>query len=180
MKRPTPTWSASALPWVPPELREDDGEIEAAESGRVPRSWSSWSDIRRRPAHPHELDRRHRHTRGHGQQRDCAWLRVHGPLTDHHRNLAHDPCGLTALTPNRVGRAGQTRSSAKLASVRGAARDRDGHLSQVSSTSLMRRVRLFDQPFSEISVSTPNFASAREVMTGTNACAPLRIRWSIL
>ncbi len=46
------------LPWIPPELRENRGEIERAEKGR-PAAPARAVGHPRRPAHAHDRDRRH-------------------------------------------------------------------------------------------------------------------------
>ena len=54
------------LPWIPPELREGRGELEAAPKGALP----SLIDVRRparRPALPHDALRRPQHARGDGR-----------------------------------------------------------------------------------------------------------------
>jgi DNA polymerase (family 10) len=84
------------LPFVPPELREDAGEIEAALAGRLPalieeadlrgdlHSHSDWSDGH----HPIEVMAEHARRRGYAYQ----------VLTDHSRSLAI----AHGLTPERV------------------------------------------------------------------------------
>ena len=72
VRRPRRTSSRrSGLDYIPPELREDTGEIEAAErSTRCPR-WSRRGHPRRLPQ-PHDLQRRHRHARRDGPGREGA------------------------------------------------------------------------------------------------------------
>ena len=47
------------LPWIPPTLREDSGEIDAARRGELPDPGDRGRPARG-PAHPHRPDRRHR------------------------------------------------------------------------------------------------------------------------
>ena len=64
-------YEALGLPWIPPELRENSGEIEAAAEGRLPRL----VELRRhprRPAHAHHRDRWPRHARRDGRSRARA------------------------------------------------------------------------------------------------------------
>ena len=73
-------YEALGLPWIPPELRENCGEIEAAAEGRLPQL-IELARHPRRPAHAHHRDRRPRDARGNGRGRRARWLRVHR----HHR-----------------------------------------------------------------------------------------------
>ena len=53
------------LPWIPPELREDRGELEAA--GRARCRAGGGGRHPRRPAHPHRLERRQGDARADGR-----------------------------------------------------------------------------------------------------------------
>ena len=61
-------YEALGLPWIPPELRENCGEIEAAAEGRLPRPGGAARHARR-PAHAHHRDRRPRLARRDGRSR---------------------------------------------------------------------------------------------------------------
>ena len=69
-------YEAVGLPWIPPELRENCGEIEAAEEGRLPELVELRRHPRRYP-HAHHRDRRPRHSRRDGRGRPRPRLRVH-------------------------------------------------------------------------------------------------------
>ena len=65
---------------IPPELRENSGELEAARRGELPVARRAVADPRR-PAHAHDVvGRREEHARGDGRRRPGARLRV---LRDH-------------------------------------------------------------------------------------------------
>ncbi|WP_324780968.1 DNA polymerase/3'-5' exonuclease PolX [Thiobacillus sedimenti] len=93
----TSVYAGVGLPWIPPELREDRGEIEAAREGRLPRL-VELSDLRG------DLHAHTRATDGHDSLRDMAEAaRALGlsylAITEHSRHLtvAHglDPLRLT-------------------------------------------------------------------------------------
>ena len=104
-------YEALGMPWIPPELRENTGEIEAALEGRLPELIEGRHA--RRPPHAHHRDRRQSEPGGDGRGRPRAWLRVHR----HHRpfqgagdgeRARRSPRGgprATGPRPERVGRA---------------------------------------------------------------------------
>ena len=59
------------LPWIPPELREDRGELEAARAGTAARARRRRRHPRR-PAHAHRLERRQGDARADGGRRRAA------------------------------------------------------------------------------------------------------------
>ena len=63
------------LPWIPPTLREDRGEIDAALHGALP-DLVTEARHPRRPAHPHQPDRRGGHAGGDARRRAAARLRA--------------------------------------------------------------------------------------------------------
>ena len=71
------------LPFIPPELREGRGELEAARAGRLP-DLVAVARHPRRPAHPHRLERRQGDARADGGRRARPRLRV----PERHRPLA--------------------------------------------------------------------------------------------
>ena len=70
-------YAAVGLPWIPPELREDRGELADAEHAPAPGAPAGRGDPRRPPDALH-LVRRPRHARGDGRRLRRARLRVHG------------------------------------------------------------------------------------------------------
>ena len=80
------------LPWIPPEIREDGGEIEAALARTASRGSSRPSDIKGRPARAHRLDRRTaRRSNRSSTAAEAQGLRVHrrlGPLRARRRSRA--------------------------------------------------------------------------------------------
>ena len=56
------------LPWIPPELREHRGELEAARAGKLPELVAG-DRHPRRPAPPHRLERRQGQPRADGRGR---------------------------------------------------------------------------------------------------------------
>ena len=69
-------YAALGLAWIPPELRENWGEIEAAAEDRLPKL-IELSQHSRRSAHAHHRNRRPRDARRNGRGRARARLRVH-------------------------------------------------------------------------------------------------------
>ena len=63
------------LPWIPPTLREDRGEVEAALEGELPHVLEL-QGAARRPAHAHEPHRRPGHARADARGRRRAEVRV--------------------------------------------------------------------------------------------------------
>ncbi len=61
--------------WIPPELRENGGELAAARKGELP-ALVELERPARRPAHAHDVVGRQGHARGHGRGGDRARLRV--------------------------------------------------------------------------------------------------------
>ncbi len=76
-------FAALGLAEIPPELREDTGEIEAAEAGRCPTGRARRPD--RHVPLPHRLERRRRHARRDGRGRPVAGLQYLG-IADHSRS----------------------------------------------------------------------------------------------
>ena len=72
------------LPFIPPELREDQGEIEAALSSSVARRSRHRGGSQGARALSYRVQRRPAHRRGDGAGRRCAGDGVH----DHHRPFA--------------------------------------------------------------------------------------------
>ena len=75
-------YAALGLPWIPPELREGRGELEAAARGRLP-DLIELGDLRGDLHSPHDHVRRHADGRGDGARRPRARARVprdHRPL----------------------------------------------------------------------------------------------------
>ena len=103
------------LPFIEPELREDEGEIEAALAGTLPHLIDARRPARR-PAQPLGLVRRPSTDRGHGRGRPPARLRLPGP--DRPLPVARDRPRAGA----RPGRAAARRSSPR--STRGSPRRR--------------------------------------------------------
>ncbi len=65
-------YAALGLPWIPPELREDRGEVQAAKKGALP-ALLTGGPAPRRSAHPLHLERRAGLDPGDGRGRDRAW-----------------------------------------------------------------------------------------------------------
>jgi DNA polymerase (family 10) len=91
-------YAAVGLPWIPPELREDRGEIEAARAGRLPRL-VELADLRG------DLHAHTKATDGHDTLRDMALAaRARGlsylAITEHSRRLAM----AHGLDPQRLAR----------------------------------------------------------------------------
>ena len=132
------------LPWIAPELREGDGEIEAALAGPLPTLVSARRRARRH-AHPLRLDRWRRLDRGHGARGTRPRPRVH---------RAHRPFAVARRDPRpharpRRGaaagdRAAQRRARAVPHPARHGARDprgRDARLPRRAARPLRRRHR---------------------------------------
>ena len=97
------------LPWIPPELREGRGELEAAAAGHAARARHARGPARR-PALPHDALRRPPGRRGDGRGRARARLRVPGD----HRPLGQPRLRQPRRRPTRCAR----RSSACARSTR--------------------------------------------------------------
>ena len=69
-------YEALGLAWIPPELRENQGEIERAAEDRLP-ELVELADHSRRSAHAHHRNRRARDARRDGRGRARARLRIH-------------------------------------------------------------------------------------------------------
>ena len=87
------------LPWIPPELREGRGELEAAAAGTLPELVTRRGPARR-PALAHDALRRPPGRRGDGRGRARARLRV----PRDHRPLGHRTASATTSTPTRCAR----------------------------------------------------------------------------
>ncbi len=69
-------YKALGLDWIPPELRENNGEIELAETHALPKLVEQ-SDDPRRSAHAHHGHRRPRHARRDGGSGAREGIRIH-------------------------------------------------------------------------------------------------------
>ena len=99
------------LPWIPPELREGRGELEAAAAGALPELIELGRPARR-PALAHGAVRRPPGRRGDGRGRPRPRLRVprdHRPLRD--RTASATTCSPTRCAPRSSGSARSTPSS---------------------------------------------------------------------
>ena len=87
------------LPWIPPELRENRGEIEAAEKHHLPKLLELGRH-QRRPAHAHDRLRRHRRHPRNGRGRQETGPQIHR----HHRSLqtGHDGQRPGCETPQKA------------------------------------------------------------------------------
>ena len=89
------------LPYIPPELREGAGEVEAARAGTLPHDLVTLDDVQRPRPLPHRLLRRPPHHRGDGARRRRARHAVpddHRPLPD--RVLRQRPRRWTGCKPS--------------------------------------------------------------------------------
>ncbi len=122
-------YEALGLPFIPPVLREDAGEIEAAEKGALPGAHAAGD--RRLPRPHHRLGRRPLAARGGGRRREGP--RLPGPR--HHRPRRGDAVGRQPREAARTARALSGHASRARRFAAPAPRRRAEHRSQ-------RRARL--------------------------------------
>ena len=95
------------LPWIPPELREDRGELEAARDGRGCRSSIELERPEGRPAHAHDRLRRPQTRRGDG----ARGARARPASTSRSPTTRPRTASATTSRPTQLRRADRARSA---------------------------------------------------------------------
>ena len=78
--------------WIPPELRENGGELEAARNGELPDARRARRPARR-PAHAHDVVGRQGHARGDGRCTRRRAATSTTPICDHSQRPPRRPAG---------------------------------------------------------------------------------------